>query len=279
MYVNKKILPSLILTRNLLLKIILYLLTIYGFWQFINYLVNRISKNNNYDDQDSNTYATTLRLIFYIIAVVILFLFLGLKKEFIVTYFSGFTLVLAYSLQNHISNIMSGLLLLYNKPIKINDYLELNDNNRGFVQEISLFRTKIINIDNETISIANSDLLSSSFKRIEFDEFIYLKLNFGIPYKSNYLNIKETINNILIDFKNRGLILRDNKEEMLNIENFNKSSYEIHYDDDKDNYRFKLVNSGKFNLNDINSIFKIYDANLPYNDFFDNFIQLKLIDI
>ena len=277
MFVNKKMLTSLISTRNLFIKIILYLLITYLFWQLINYLGNLISKNNKYDDQDINTYVTSLRLIFYVLSFIILFIFLGLKKEFIVTYFSGFSLVLAYSLQNHISNIMSGLLLLYSRPIQINDYLELNENNKGFVKEISLLRTKITNIDNEMISIANSDLLSSSFKRIEYDEFVYLKFNFGIPYKSNYINIKKTINNILIDFKNKGLIIRDNREEMLNIENFNKSTYEIHYDDDKDKYILKLANSGKFNLNDVNSIFKMYDANLPYNDFLDNFIQLKLI--
>src|ERR1700722_16068401 len=65
---------------------------------------------------------------------------------------------LGFGLQNIISNFVSGLIILAERPIAIGDRVELGDV-AGIVSKINLRSTNIVTNDNSTIIVPNSDFI------------------------------------------------------------------------------------------------------------------------
>ncbi len=249
--IKKNLLNYLLLIKNISIKIILFIiiqLVVYEiFYVFSVYIIEQIYKDNDQDDDnDYNTFSLTIRIIYYFSTILITLLFLGLNKKFIVTYFSGFSLVLGYALQDFLSNLFNGLILAYTRPISIKDYIELDERRKGFVYNIDLFRTTIVDGDNNLISVTNNELMKESYKKIEYNEFIYETITFGVPYLYPYKELKEKIGKLITSLKNDGIILRNNEDIILEIDNFSKVD-NIDYEDINEEYAWFALTNFNFN--------------------------------
>ena len=70
--------------------------------------------------------------------------------------------VLGLSAQETIGNIISGVMIAWNKPFEIGDYIRCVDNDaEGYVQEISLRHTTLRTFENHLYVVPNSTLNSS----------------------------------------------------------------------------------------------------------------------
>lgn len=70
-------------------------------------------------------------------------------------------LILGMALQTTLSNFFSGLQLIIHQLIKIGDFIELEDDIKGFVDDIGLFSTKIKTLGNSKIIVPNNKLIES----------------------------------------------------------------------------------------------------------------------
>jgi potassium efflux system protein len=104
---------------------------------------------------------------------------------------------IGFGLQNIVNNLVSGIILAFERPIQIGDQIEIG-NKSGVVKEIGVRSSKIHNAEGADIIVPNGDLLSQHLinwtmqdrsKRVEFI--------IGVPYSSDLdsviLLIKETL--------------------------------------------------------------------------------------
>ena len=70
---------------------------------------------------------------------------------------------IGFGLQSIVNNFVSGLILLFERPIKVGDWVILNSG-EGVVKKISVRATEIETLDRTSIIIPNSELISSSVK-------------------------------------------------------------------------------------------------------------------
>ena len=92
---------------------------------------------------------------------------------------------LGFGLQNIISNFVSGLIILAERPITIGDRIEVG-NVVGQVTKISLRSSTVVTNDNITIIVPNSDFISSRVINWSHgDPRVRLRLPVGVAYGTN----------------------------------------------------------------------------------------------
>ncbi len=84
---------------------------------------------------------------------------LGIDVTGIIALASVLTLAVSLSVQNALTNVIGGFSLLYNRPFKSGDYVDVAGRS-GTVEEISMTYTKLVTPDNKVISIPNSAVVA-----------------------------------------------------------------------------------------------------------------------
>lgn len=85
---------------------------------------------------------------------------LGIDITGVIALASVLTLAVSLSVQNALTNVIGGITLLYTKPFKSGDYVEIAAES-GTVQEIGMSYTKLQTPDNKIIYIPNSAVVSA----------------------------------------------------------------------------------------------------------------------
>lgn len=91
--------------------------------------------------------------------VIILQAVVGVNLATIVGLLTGIGVGLGFGLQNIISNFFSGLIILFERPIKVGDKVRIGEA-VGVVRRIAIRATTIVAEDNTAIIIPNSDFIS-----------------------------------------------------------------------------------------------------------------------
>jgi small-conductance mechanosensitive channel len=92
---------------------------------------------------------------------------------------------LGFGLQNIISNFVSGLIILAERPISIGDRVELGEV-AGLVTKINLRSTNIVTNDNITIIVPNSDFITNKVTNWSYgDPKVRIRLPIGVAYATD----------------------------------------------------------------------------------------------
>ncbi|GAB6878586.1 hypothetical protein JCM17823_08600 [Halorubrum gandharaense] len=91
------------------------------------------------------------------------------------------TLAIGFALQDVIRNFVAGVFIYTDKPFRIGDWVEWDDNS-GIVEDISLRVTRVRTFDNELLTVPNYTLTSGVVKNPVAKDTLRLKFVFGIDY-------------------------------------------------------------------------------------------------
>ena len=91
------------------------------------------------------------------------------------------TLAIGFAMQDVIKNFVAGVFIFTDKPFRIGDWIEWDDN-AGVVEDISLRVTRVRTFDNELLTVPNSHLTDGVIKNPVANERLRMKFVFGIGY-------------------------------------------------------------------------------------------------
>lgn len=122
----------------------------------------------------------------------IVYLFVGVTIAFGIAGFDDFlrslatiaaaaTLAIGFAMQDVLRNFVAGVFIFTEKPFKIDDWIEWDDN-AGVVEDISLRITRVRTFDNELLTVPNSQLTDNVVKNPVDDSKLRLRFVFGIGY-------------------------------------------------------------------------------------------------
>lgn len=100
---------------------------------------------------------------------------------------------LGFGLQNITSNFISGIIILFERPIKIGDRIQVGDIS-GDVIAISMRSTTIVTNDNISIIVPNSKFINDNVTNWSHnDRRVRFRFPIGVAYKENPENVKKIV--------------------------------------------------------------------------------------
>lgn len=102
------------------------------------------------------------------------------------------SLAVGLALQGTLSNFFAGLHLVYDKPIKVGDYIEIDPQTAGFVEDIGWRSTRIRTLTNVRVIVPNSKLAESVIINDSLPEKqTYFPVSCGVAYSSDLEKVEK----------------------------------------------------------------------------------------
>jgi small conductance mechanosensitive channel len=129
-------------------------------------------------------------LIFIIVSI------LGADLSGLLTILAAMGFAIGMSLQGSLGNFASGILILFLKPYKVNDWIQIDDK-FGKVEEIGIFNTVIITPGNKTMIIPNSKITDDVVTNYSKKGIIRLEITVTMPYEEDFPKVQGIIMTVL----------------------------------------------------------------------------------
>ncbi len=165
------------------------------------------------------------KLVFYIGCILILVTIL-LNLNFNLTAILGTagiaTVAISFAAQTSLSNLISGLFLLAEKPFGVGDMILVNGT-RGLVLSIDLLSVKLRTLDNLYVRVPNETIIKSDVTTITRFPIRRMDLDVAVAYKENLRRVLE----ILKEIAEQNVYSLDEPAPLILVKEFGSSSINI----------------------------------------------------
>ncbi|MFG5121218.1 DUF3772 domain-containing protein [Methylorubrum sp. POS3] len=143
-------------------------ITILGVGVFITRGIQRWLENTYLPATDldaglRNSISTVAGYVGFLLTLALAFSYLGLSLEKLTIVAGALSVGIGFGLQSIVNNFVSGLLLLWERPIRVGDQVLIGDS-EGIVKRISVRSTEIQTFDRSAVIVPNSNLISGIVK-------------------------------------------------------------------------------------------------------------------
>jgi len=139
---------------------------------------------------------TFQRVAQYLVVVIGLLLalkYIGVKFEGLAVFAGLMSVGLGFGLQNVVSNFVSGIIILFERPIQVGERIQVGDT-VGDIQAIRIRSTVVRTPDNVTFIVPNSDLLTTTVTNWSaIDKKVRLHIPVGVAYGSDVEKVRRAL--------------------------------------------------------------------------------------
>ncbi len=180
-------------------KLLLALVTlVIGLW-----LIGRVAKALDRGMERNNVEVTLRGFLHNLISIglkivlaVVVITMVGVETTSIVAIFGAAGLAVGLALQGSLANFAGGVLILFFKPFKVGDVIDA----QGFlgrVQQIQIFNTIMLSLDNKRIVMPNGQLSNGPITNLFHEPTRRVDLKFGVSYGDDVAKVKQVIQSVI----------------------------------------------------------------------------------
>ncbi len=158
-------------------------------------LDSRLFEKSGADVGFRNSFRTLLGYVGLIIAIFAAIGIIGLDLSSLAIIAGALSVGIGFGLQSIVNNFVSGLILLFERPVKVGDWV-VTTSGEGIVKQISVRSTEIETFDRASIIVPNSELISSSVTNWTHKNKIgRVVIPVGVAYDSDTKRVRELLIN------------------------------------------------------------------------------------
>lgn len=116
----------------------------------------------------------------------------GVQTTSVVAVIGAAGLAVGLALQGTLSNVAAGVMIIFFRPIKIGDFVEVSGK-MGTVKDITLNYTEIASLSNVQIIIPNSEVWGNTIENYSIYDTRRAEWTFGVGYGANLKDAEEII--------------------------------------------------------------------------------------
>jgi small-conductance mechanosensitive channel len=207
-------------TLGILVYIILaFVVLLFVSAQIKRLLVRKIFPRYNIDIGVGESIATIIRYALVTVGIIIIIQSTGIDLSTLGLLVGALGVGIGFGLQNITSNFISGMIILFERPIKVGDRVEVGSV-AGNIVRISARATTVITNDNIAIIVPNSDFINSKVINWSLNN---RNVRFNFPVSVSYKENPEKIKKLLIEVANENTGVHQNPSPDVLFEEFGES--------------------------------------------------------
>lgn len=155
-----------------------------------------LSRSTHMDASDRYTVTTLLRYVLAVIAVISVFSLLGLRWSELQWMVAALTLGLGLGLQEVVANFVSGIIMLFDRPVRVGDTITIGEYS-GTVARIRTRATTIVDWDNREIVVPNKNFITERLINWTLsDTMTRIVIPVGVSYDADVDEVMSTLKTI-----------------------------------------------------------------------------------
>lgn len=139
-----------------------------------------------------------IKVALYFLVAITALATIGVNVASLLTALGAAALTAGLALQDNLKNLVSGLVILINKPFVSGDILEFEDMT-GSVESINIFYTTLNTTDDKLARIPNSRLTSNSVVNCSLGDKRRMILKYTVSYEDDLAKVKEVLTKVASD--------------------------------------------------------------------------------
>ncbi len=177
-----------------------------------NWIVYKILSNSKIELGVRLAVGTIIRYLVLVLGLIIVLQTVGIDLSTLTILAGALGVGIGFGLQNITNNFVSGIIILFERPIKVGDRIQVGEV-YGDVINISMRSTTVVTNDNISVIVPNSEFISSTVVNWSHTD---RNVRFNIPVGVSYNADPEKVKKILLDVadKEEG-VLKSPKPDVL----------------------------------------------------------------
>ena len=152
--------------------------------KFAAFLVSKILYKSRVDGSAVAFYIAILKVVLWILAVFAIANVLNISTSSLVVGLSSVALAIALALKDSLANLANGILIIYNKPFRRGDHIEIEEYD-GIIKNIKLLTTELVTADNRRVVLPNSKVINGVIVNNTAMATRRISLKYTVAYESD----------------------------------------------------------------------------------------------
>ena len=178
---------------DIVIALILFLIFLLLTRAFQNWLEQKFLPHTQLDLGLRNSISTSIGYIGFFAAASLALVHLGLNFEKLAIVAGALSVGIGFGLQSIVNNFVSGLILLWERAIRVGDWIVVGDE-QGYVKRINVRSTEIETFDRATMIVPNSNLVTGTVKNwVRSDRVGRIKVLLSVGIHTNPDQVRDLL--------------------------------------------------------------------------------------
>ena len=148
-------------------------------------LISKGLDRSRLDDTVTKFVSQIVKIVLYVILLTVVLSMLGIPSTSIITVIGTAGVAIGLALQDSLSNVAGGFLLMISKPFKIGDYISAGGA-EGTVEQISIMHTRLVSFTNQVIYLPNGQAVNAVITNNSAKDIRRVDLTFSLANTTDF---------------------------------------------------------------------------------------------
>ncbi len=187
------------------------------------HLAENVLPKIDMDDGVKHSLISGVSFLGFIISALLGIISIGIDLTNLAFIAGALSVGIGFGLQDVIKNLVAGVIILFERPVKVGDWVVLGGI-EGTIKQINIRSTELLSFDKMSVIIPNATLISSSVTNKTHGDFMSRQsVAVGVAYGSDV----EKVKNILLECANEHKLVMKNPAPYVLFKDFGSSSLDF----------------------------------------------------
>ena len=163
--------------------------------KYIAYFFGDVGDDSSFNDKSQRSRLMITRLVLLVAGFLLAVAASGLPIDRITVILGALSVGIGLGLQNIVNNFVSGIILIFDRSLRIGDTVEIGDK-KGRVKEISMRSSTLLTPEGAEVIIPNGDILSHNFVNWSLSNN---NMRIEISFNTDQVGISEEISKAVVE--------------------------------------------------------------------------------